>query len=321
MIKLSTAVNGFMMLLTLMSSLELISQNLVSNFSFEDTISCPDNVSQITKCKDWYSCGPTPDYFNACSKGNTGVPENFPGWQEPEFGNAYSGLYVEFSVKDYREVIGHTLKNQLTIGKKYFIGFKVSLSDKSKLASNNLGVLFCTNSRQTTTLPMKAVNYAHVYSADIVDNYEDWTIISGSFIADSNYTYLMISNFFSDSLSKYQLSESPAALNGGSYYYIDDVCISEDSVFCFKTLNNETTLNIENSIHVFPNPFMDVIKISFVELIEVYDFTLYDVNLRQVFFGSFTEDANIDVSELPRGVYYYIIHSHGRRNKSGTLIK
>ena len=73
----------------------------------------------------------------------------------------------------------------------------------------------------------------------------------------------MISNFFADSLTSYQLSKSPSAIHGGSYYYIDDVCVTEDSVFCYKTLNNETTYKTELNIILFPNPFLDFIRISY----------------------------------------------------------
>ena len=304
-----------------LSALNLCGQNLISNYSFEDTVSCPDDVSQIGKSKNWYSCGPTPDYYNACNKGVVGVPNNFFGFQFAEFGNSYGGIYISSGMDDIREVIGQNLSNQLTIGKKYYVGFKASLGDRSKIASNNLGVLFCTNSRESNSKLFKACNYAHIYSNEIIENYEGWTVISGSFIADSSYSFVMISNFFADSITKYNLSKSPLALLGGAYYYIDDVCVSEDSIFCYKTLKNETNYEIGLTINLFPNPFLDFINISSDAQIVNGEFVMYDVNLRQLLFRSFDGDTNIDVRELPQGIYYYTINCKDGRSKKGTIVK
>ncbi len=51
------------------------------------------------------------------------------------------------------------------------------------------------------------------------------------------------------------------------------------------------------------------------------EFVMYDVNLRQLLFRSFDGDTNIDVRELPQGIYYYTINCKDGRSKKGTIVK
>jgi hypothetical protein len=49
-------------------------QNLVPNWSFEDTISCAKMVG-------WSSYRLTPNYLSSCNNGQFGVPSNLFGYQ------------------------------------------------------------------------------------------------------------------------------------------------------------------------------------------------------------------------------------------------
>src|SRR5437868_5222781 len=81
------------------------SQNLVPNPSFEDTVACPNNLSQINRAIGWSSYRQTPDYYNSCSinGGYSGVPLNQFDYQYPRTGNAYAGLFCRSSGLNSRE--------------------------------------------------------------------------------------------------------------------------------------------------------------------------------------------------------------------------
>src|SRR5690606_13972727 len=69
--------------------------------------------------------------------------------------------------------------------------------------------------------------YAHVHSNVILSDTANWTLISGSFTADSAYHYLVIGNFFEDLLTDtLNMDSGPAA---GAYYYVDSVSVSPES--------------------------------------------------------------------------------------------
>jgi hypothetical protein len=147
---------------------------------------------------------------------------------------------------------------------KYYVSLKANLSASSSAytsngATNNLGVRF-TNMPPPTNpwavLPSPLTNnISQVYSTSIITDTINWTTISGSFVADSAYNYIVIGNFFTDSLTD-TLTIIPTGSNGfyGSYYFVDDICVSTDSSFCLLGLGiNEN--NYQQTISIFPNPF------------------------------------------------------------------
>src|SRR5690606_32613561 len=86
-------------------------QNLVPNWSFEDTVACPTSLTQIDKAIGWSSYRQSPDYFNSCAPvnypQNVSVPTNQWGDQFAKTGNAYAG-FVTFTLgaSNSREYIG-----------------------------------------------------------------------------------------------------------------------------------------------------------------------------------------------------------------------
>src|SRR4051812_12969049 len=87
------------------------SQNLVPNWSFEDTVACPIGIGGIIYSVGWSSFIQTPDYFNSCNISTNGtnyagVPGNFFGYQEARTGNAYAGFYTYGTANNAREIIG-----------------------------------------------------------------------------------------------------------------------------------------------------------------------------------------------------------------------
>ena len=146
-------------------------QNLVPNPSFEDTVSCPTLLGQVTKARYWVDVLNTPDYFHeCCTVSDLTIPSNTFGYQYPATGSAYMGGNVYDMIDtNYREMIGTYLTEPLVIGTKYYVTFKVSFSagiyQAVNIAVNKIGILFATENWQNET-PIN--NFCQIYSDSIV---------------------------------------------------------------------------------------------------------------------------------------------------------
>lgn len=209
------------------------SQNLVLNPSFEDFYDCPKGISFFhNNVRHWtIPNNGTTDYFNSCSE-KTGY-NNFIGNQKARTGNGYAGIYT-FYKKNYREYIQGVLKRPLLRGKTYRITFYLSLADSSKYALKELG--FMTTSKEFNAFESKTninakviaervpkVKYRPIVTEQYLDNVNEWTKISFTYVAEGFEKYFSIGNFNSNSLTEKRKLVSKA--DAFSYYYIDDVTI------------------------------------------------------------------------------------------------
>lgn len=278
--------------------------NLVQNPSFEDTVQCPINNSQIDRAQGWWSASDSPDYFNNCSiNPNFSTPYNWGGYQPPGTGVAYSalGTYAP-CCPNIREIIMSQLTTTLTVGTKYYVSFKACLSIdpsiQALIATNKLGAKFSKNTF-TWTSPPPLNNFAHVYTNTIITDSVNWTLVKGSFVADSNYKYVMIGNFFNDAnTSSYTFTNT--SLNC-AYYYIDDVCVSTDSMLCMVTtsINNFT---LSKSFAVYPNPASDKLFISSLEGLRISKVNIIDEFGQVVLSRNYLDNKELDL-KLPDGFY------------------
>lgn len=261
--------------------------NLVPNPSFEDTIQCPGiGEGYINYASGWKSYGSSPDYFNNCNHANWGVPNNVFGYQTASTGNAYAGFiaYDKSIPHTDKEFIGRQLSQSLIIGQKYFVSFKLNLPKKDTsninnydcavFACNKLGVLF-TNAVYDEFNPPVDNNFAHIWSDSIIIDTLNWVPISGTFIADSAYTKIVIGIFFNntnvDTIRLFKPSCDVFA-----YYFIDDVCVSTDSLECnhpVSVIENKTDIN---SFIISPNPATDYFTINHNLTNESYNLTIYN---------------------------------------------
>ncbi len=211
--------------------ISVFAQNIVPNPSFEDYSFCPNYSGQVYKAIGWSSYGNSPDYFNLCSSSIlVSVPNNSFGNQCATTGNGYCGFYSYVPFNNYREFIGIQLTSQLCIGEKYYISFKINVADNFNCATNKLGVLFSTiHYNDTIIAPIN--NFAHFFIDSIIIDSINWTNISGSFVADSAYQYIIIGNFF-DNLNTDSILFSGNFCN--SYYFVDNICVSIDSLTCIN---------------------------------------------------------------------------------------
>jgi hypothetical protein len=272
--------------------------NLVMNPSFETQTLCPSNTGgDVDKAIGWDTCRGTADYFHSCGTNVfSQVPKYEFGYQVPFNGIAYTGLLTfNQSFNSEREIIIGQLVSPMTVGQKYYITFKVSRADHINMgySTNKIGVKF-TKVKQSY---VQINNVAHYYSNNVITDTLNWTKISGNFISDSIYQYIMLGNFFDD-INTTKINDG---IGSYAYYYIDDVCLSTDSIFC-ASLNEVGIQEIKNSVEnliFYPNPANEKITVRTSGEFRIYSPMGYSILLESA------ESKNeIDTSKLPSGLYF-----------------
>ncbi|MEO8151163.1 MAG: T9SS type A sorting domain-containing protein, partial [Bacteroidia bacterium] len=278
-------------------------QNLVPNFSFEDTVQCPPGAANIQDAAGWYSAGLSPDYYNSCaSLGGyiNGVPDNWTGHHNAYSGNAYSGLitYHVYLQQGSREDIGVQLTQSLSVGTKYFVsayilrGDTIFYQDTLKCACNKFGFRFST----TQYFPWPTDNFSNVHSDSIITDAVNWTRIAGSFVADSAYQYLIIGNFYDDAHT-----DTAQCSGGYAYYLIDMVCVSTDSANCVGNVGMQE--NQKPALNIFPNPVRDVLNIQHSSVENQY--AIIDATGKIIMEGELEKQSTqLNISSISNGIYF-----------------
>lgn len=303
-------------LLILFLTSQTIAQNLVSNYSFETYSPCPSGSSAIANATGWFAALNSPDYFNACANASSpsfGVPSNICGYQDAATGNAYIGLlcYGSFSgslLDDTREYGTGSLSQSLVKGTKYYVSFKVARMNMSSHAVDHIGAKFLLNQAG-----VNISNSAQVYTNTVITDTLNWSVVQGSFIADTNYSYICIGNHFADSTTTV-VSMQPVTFGWNAYYFVEDVCVSVDSLTCNGPVGINEFAHAEG-VRLFPNPFNDNLTITTDNNL-LSEIIIYDTASRKLLEKTFTHSASFNTSQLAKGIYIYEV-----RNKNGVLKK
>jgi Secretion system C-terminal sorting domain len=310
----------FLLIILLITS-QTHGQNLVPNPSFEDTVYCPFGSNQLNASEHWLNFGNSPDYFNACTY--LGLPNSNPGFQYAHTGNAYAGaiFFARSNIPNgpnYREPIGIELSNNLIIGQKYFVSFFAVNAEVNfgSIASDKLGVNFYTVPFDSCC-PPPLINTAKLYTDSILTDTLNWIKISGSFIADSAYQYLCISNFFNDNnTDTLSTSQFPTR----AYYYIDDVCVSTDSLYNETWTGINQTANTQNTISVLPNPSNGTFNIN-SNVLGQFNLTIMDGAGKIVFNDlNCSNQKEIDINYLQNGIYFLVLEYSDGNHKTSKLV-
>lgn len=291
-------------------SLLAFSQNLVPNPSFEEYNACPLNSVQLLNLNYWTVFYVSPNYYNKCGDIYYSVPYNWAGSQCPLSGNGYIGLYSYIYSTSilYREVVSSELIKPLVVGKRYYISYNISFADKSICSSNNIGILFTTSN---DTAQYLLNNFAHIYTENINADTTNWVNIRGSFIADSAYKYIFIGNFFDNASTDTILTYGQYC---SAYYYIDDICVSEDSMHCNNIKNDVINFGASDSI-ISENDCINFSYSSFVE----YDNYFWFFEGASPSFSNNINPTNICYSDT--GLYYVKLICYNNSGCADTLIK
>jgi len=309
--------------------------NLVPNPSFETKLSCTQHGYS-----DWWETLGSSDYFNRYCTTNSDftLPSNLTvGYQEPPFwhegayiGLICSGISNNGIDSNYREIVQCQLKSNLIIGQKYYCSFYMVRADSVVNyqidESNNIGLLFTnkiySNNNINTNSPL--VNRANVYTSSSISDSVNWTHITGSFIADSAYSYLLLGCLFDDLHIQHRNNNSlPFGKVGNyAYYLFDDICVSTDSLYAenyqWSPANDIEEINSFESLSIYPNPSQDFIhcEAPIESQISIYN----SLGVLTLQFKSTTAHEDIDISNFPDGVYF-VKASKEQKNLTQKFIK
>lgn len=300
--------------------------NLVPNPSFENFSYCPTTQGDLHGLNNWLSFGLTPDYYNSCAAGasfpDVSVPSNFLGYQDALDGNSYIGVATWCSPCNStdREYVGVQLTQTLSIGLRYYVSAYISRADSnfgfSVCPTDNFGFRFSGNSFNSVNVA-PTNNFSHVHSNTIINNRLGWTKISGSFVADSNYRFVTIGNFY-DNIN----TNSTACTDSFSvaYYYVDKICVSLDSMTC-NPLASVNEMNKQEKINIFPNPSSDFISTKLFNSKIVANVMIMD-ELGQIILSkaNFNLDK-IEIKNFADGFYFIQVIIDNRKYYDKLIIK
>jgi len=304
-------------------------QNLVANGSFEEIESCPQYPALLgyqpgAMPTGWFSAWETPDYLNACVDTITSVPFNFFSYQPAQDGQGYSGLY-SYLFNGHRELIATELIEPLQVGQTYYCSFWVSAAAGGFLflsaATDNVGLLFTMNVNPwvyTQWNPdFELRNFAQVRSEVVISDTVGWTLVSGSFVADSAYHFVVVGNQFGNDNTEVELF-GPGNPNA-AYVYVDNICVSIDPLGCpLATAQLEAQ---QRPFRLGPNPCNGQLSVELLEplrRLSVQDITGRPVLERDIISNS---KVTIDLSEQPNGVYVIQLEGKGVRHSDRFVVQ
>ena len=256
--------------LLFVTTLRCEAQNLVPNPSFELIDSCPSYPTylgfQETSTPDnWARRLDTPEYYNACigsSDTVPGIPRNLFGYQFAQDGDAYVGM-ASYLPDDNRELISAELMETLVVGQTYYGSFWANAAyggpQQVGFACDNFGMFLTTVApdfiQYPATLPLP--NHAQVFSHQVISDTANWTLVSGSFVADSAYHYLVLGNSFDNQQTSVEIIGP-----GSNYAYtlVDAVCLSANPAGC--PMSSSILESVADDIVLGPNPARNELNLA-----------------------------------------------------------
>ncbi|MEM6963396.1 MAG: OmpA family protein [Bacteroidota bacterium] len=221
------------LVLVAQAPLTVESENMIPNPSFERYSSTPIGWFYKGKhftdvVKYWSSAtGSSPDVFGPKVR----VPAHWAakgfGEQKARSGESMIGITVygcDEGKPHCREYAQIQLREPLVVGQNYAVEFFVSHLPRS-IQVNNIGMYFSEKKfKEIMDIPIEAT--PQVFSKEILESGDgQWIKYGETFKATSNAQYLLIGNFFPDSLTQTKITKQNTLRYG--YYYIDDVMVKK----------------------------------------------------------------------------------------------
>jgi hypothetical protein len=315
----------------ILAATALRAQNIVPNYSFEQADSCPTGLNNrfykySSGCIGWGQANNnTTDYYNGCDTAalsvglqhpRAGVPYNVWGYQKAYDGVAYTGICMYYAhSNDYKEYLITTIP-ALSVDTVYKVSIAVSLADSSAFAVSGLGAFFSTYGSPNqinigTLLETPQIDYS---SYGIISDTAHWITLSGTFVADSAYTNIIIGGFKSSTNMSISTFNSLSTTNA-AYYYVDAVVVEKLSSTGIANINST------DNVHIYPNPFTDHAILQFNNPFgDDYTITLFNAQgqvAQQIQVSS--DKTRIDRNNLPAGFYYYQLRNADNIVANGKL--
>lgn len=243
-------------LMLLTAPFVLGAQNLIPNPGFEDYSQVPCSCMQgslSSYVSSWENAGGgTPDFISTearpdCYASTRSTHWDSYGAEQPHSGKGMGMIMTSGHNGTYREYLGVTLTQPLVKGKKYYAEFYVTLGDYCGIATNNIGMLFRTGTFQAVS-DYIITGTPQVNTTTVIDQTAGWYKVSGTFVADDNYTHVIIGNFFTKDKTEVKIMPqaesyvSPHTYRTGmAAYYIDDFVLRSENTDL--TVSGDTLVN------------------------------------------------------------------------------
>lgn len=271
------------------------SQNLISNGSFEDTVSCPPGFGYLESAVNWLDpiTSTSSDLIHDCAQ----VCNPVTYGQAPRTGSAYAALIIYYDVNNMREYIEVPIDSPLISGECYHVEFYMS-AGFYKFATDDIQVYFSDTLIFNVFTPSSLFSLTPQFH-NTTGNFPDttnWTKVEGDYIAQGTENYMLIGNF-KDSSNTNVIVINPQNNNGFAYVYIDDVSLTH--IIC--TGVNEIS---NSSVLVSPNPSKDNARFE-INSNQLFELQIFDSASRLCYSTPFQKEAEIDVSAYKSGIYFY----------------
>ena len=305
--------------------------NLVPNHSFEEYDTCGVILGFYGPTDGplhWFSASGSPDYYQGCvpNGSHNGVPQSYAAFQYPQDGASYIGMVTWQSV-GLREYVMAQLTEPLVPSQTYYASFHANAAWNGSIAnpslyaaSSHVGMLFTVLPRPWSigdSYPLSG-NFAHMYHPWVIADTVGWTLVSGSFVADSAYQYVMIGNHFSNAITD-TVHFATYTWQPQAYTLIDNVCVSTDPLGC--PLATGVLENAMKEVALFPNPATHELTVRGRAMDAAA--SVHDALGRVVWQGRITgETWRLDLSSWARGSYVlHMEQRNGHRTFKFVLIE
>ncbi|MDP1802994.1 MAG: T9SS type A sorting domain-containing protein [Bacteroidota bacterium] len=159
------------------------------------------------------------------------VPTSGPTYQWPRTGNAWFASTLLFKPNTPQTARGYprnTLKGTLQAGKTYCVKFYSNITNNSTYGVDGLGAYFGDNTTDTIHYCMTPITYLTPQIQNPVNNILsdtlNWTLITGTFVANGTEKYMMLGNFKSDAATNSVMINSTTTVIASEVIY-DDVSV------------------------------------------------------------------------------------------------
>lgn len=211
-------------------------RNLIADYSFEDSTSCP--YPDFEKHPTW-SGSSTPDIYNKCGKY---YPVNLYGnFQQARSGNGYAGIYLFFPSLSQVEYLETKLLHKLQKDKQYYVRYYVNATCnvyKGYCAYiKKIGLAFSETNEFDKNSEGYYTDLAPVLenNGEYISDTANWTKISGCYTANGSEEYIVIGNLgLNNKEIKIDGNVSPSVAD--VYVNIDDVGVYEVNPIVEDTL-------------------------------------------------------------------------------------
>jgi len=324
----------FLSFLLLLCSAYSFAQNLVPNPGFEKAKKVPYNWMHNQRLfhehmEDWTSPnGGSPDVFFIGTMGKFGFkrPNVDVSTHAPRSGKFMAGIktYGCLSQTTHcKEYLQTKLSEPLRLGEEYYLEFWVN-PIASSVRVNNFGVHFSPYELAGDDGDGEEALWLRtdILDTTIIDGRpNEWTKISGTFIAGCTCEYMLIGNFSMDGRT------NARPVEGGidySFYLIDDIVLRPANAKSIVTTFTEAPLEVGATFTLdriyFELDEAILLPESFEQLNELIDILRNDPNLRIRIQGHTDSQGsrayNMDLSERrAQAVYIYLIENNIASNR------